>query len=89
MSSVFPIRCFTCNKVVANLEQKYKEMLEEKGKLTMADFNTIGITRYCCIRMFMGYVKLNVYSKKQEEKKTITSTDNITADYSSKKIEKI
>jgi DNA-directed RNA polymerase subunit N (RpoN/RPB10) len=63
MSSEFPMRCFTCNKVIANLEKKWNEMKEERKTLTMKDFNELGITRYCCVRMFMGYVPLNVYPK--------------------------
>ena len=53
----FPIRCFTCGKVVARYEQKYFSMLEEGVKKGDA-LNSIGMTRICCRRMFLGYVNI-------------------------------
>lgn len=64
MSGSFPIRCFTCNKTVGNLEKKVTEMKREKPNLTMEDYNKIGVTRYCCVRMFMSHIDLNIYPKK-------------------------
>lgn len=56
----FPISCFSCNKRIASLEEKYFSMLDE-GKTPQKIFEKLNITRYCCKRMFLGYV--DVYSK--------------------------
>ena len=56
----FPIACFSCNKRIGSLEEKYFSMLEE-GETPEKIFKTLNISRYCCKRMFLGYV--DVYSK--------------------------
>jgi DNA-directed RNA polymerase I, II, and III subunit RPABC5 len=53
----FPVRCFTCNKVIANKIETYKKYVEEKMELKEA-LDKIGAKRYCCRRMFLGYVNI-------------------------------
>tara|TARA_Y100000591_G_C21519057_1_gene538392 strand:- start:135 stop:377 length:243 start_codon:yes stop_codon:yes gene_type:complete len=47
----FPIRCFTCGKVIAN---KYEKFLQYDNKETA--FNDLKIERYCCKRMFLTHI---------------------------------
>ena len=65
----FPIRCFSCNKVIGFYEQKYKKMLED-GIDPEKALNTINMTRYCCRRMFLSHVditdKLLLYTKHED-----------------------
>ncbi len=49
-----PIRCFTCGKVIGDLFERYEEIAKEKGSKEALD--ELGITRYCCRRMFLTYV---------------------------------
>lgn len=74
--SGFPVRCFTCGKVVGAYEKKYNELKEKKVKIDMKVFEGMGITRYCCIRMFMGYVELDIYPKEEEKGDCIQKKDN-------------
>ena len=53
----FPVRCFTCNKVIGKYEEKYNKMVEDKIDSDQI-FKTLNITRYCCRRMFLGHVDL-------------------------------
>ena len=53
----FPIRCFTCNKVIAQYEETYNKLIDS-GSSTKEALDTIGMTRYCCRRMFLGYVNI-------------------------------
>jgi DNA-directed RNA polymerase subunit N (RpoN/RPB10) len=53
----FPVRCFTCSKVVGRYEEKYNQLLESGLEPKLA-LNAIGMTRYCCRRMFLGYVNI-------------------------------
>ena len=50
---IIPIRCFTCNKVIANKCETYEKLLQE-GKNIEDIFKRIRITRYCCKRMFLS-----------------------------------
>mgnify|MGYP002129022981 CR=1 FL=1 len=53
----FPIRCFTCNKIIGRFEEKYNNLIES-GLSNKDALDTIGMTRYCCRRMFLGYVNV-------------------------------
>ncbi|KAF1825999.1 uncharacterized protein K489DRAFT_386498 [Dissoconium aciculare CBS 342.82] len=60
---IIPIRCFSCGKVIADLYEKYIELIgtvREDGE-TMSDgdaMDTIGLNRYCCRRMMLTHVDL-------------------------------
>lgn len=64
---MFPIRCFTCNKVIGQYERKYYENRDNPK----AFFERHGISRYCCRRMFLGHVNLSdrVLAYEDEKKK--------------------
>jgi DNA-directed RNA polymerase I, II, and III subunit RPABC5 len=69
---MFPIRCFTCGKIIGNMWEKYKDTLES-GKEPSDAFKKLGVRRYCCKRMFLGHVditeKLLLYCNKEPKKK--------------------
>jgi len=50
-----PVRCFTCNKVIGQYEQKFSDQLE-LGIPINDILNSFNLSRYCCKRMFLGYV---------------------------------
>jgi DNA-directed RNA polymerase subunit N (RpoN/RPB10) len=50
-----PIRCFTCNKVIGQYEQKFENMLEQGININTI-LNSFNLSRYCCRRMFLGHV---------------------------------
>ncbi|MEM4295717.1 MAG: DNA-directed RNA polymerase subunit N [Candidatus Anstonellales archaeon] len=53
----FPVRCFSCGKVLAHLWKHYKEKVNA-GEKPEQVFDDLGIKRYCCRRMFLGHVEL-------------------------------
>lgn len=52
---LFPVRCFTCGKVVAEWYDKYAEKVKA-GESPAKVLDELGMDRYCCRRMFLGYV---------------------------------
>ena len=52
---LFPIRCFTCGKVINHLHVPYTTMVES-GVSKKDALDKIGAKRYCCRRMFLTYV---------------------------------
>lgn len=54
---MFPIRCYTCNAVVADRHEAYERILHDGGAVLDA-FQRLGIARMCCRRMFLGYVNI-------------------------------
>jgi DNA-directed RNA polymerase subunit N (RpoN/RPB10) len=54
---IFPIRCFTCNKVIGGKWQEYQNSLN-KGETAKNVLDKMGMKRYCCRRMFLGHVEL-------------------------------
>jgi DNA-directed RNA polymerase subunit N len=56
ITQMFPIRCYTCNAVVA---QRYSEYsTRRRSKECSGDIlNSLHITRMCCRRMFISYVE--------------------------------
>ena len=51
--SAFPVRCFSCGKVLGEL--KYLEKLKENGGDKNKTLNDLNYTRWCCRRMFLGH----------------------------------
>lgn len=42
-----PVRCFTCNKVIGGLYERYQNYLAQ-GASPEEAFNLLGVKRYCC-----------------------------------------
>ena len=53
---MFPVRCFTCGKVIADKYEKYLEGIKSKKPAEVLD--ELGIKRICCRRMFISHVDL-------------------------------
>lgn len=63
-----PVRCFTCGKVIGQYElQLEKELASQQEKIEIGVQDSIDLgqfldsrnmTRYCCRRMFLGYVPI-------------------------------
>ena len=56
---IIPVRCFTCNKVVANKWEKYQQLVRE-GRTEKEAMDQLGLWRYCCRRMVFSHVDINV-----------------------------
>ena len=54
---IIPIRCFSCNKPVGHLYEKYVKEVE-KGKSPKQVMDELGIKRYCCRGLFLSHVDL-------------------------------
>lgn len=56
---IIPIKCFSCNKLIANKYEKYLELVKEKKYKNEYDrndeeiFKKLKLKRYCCRRMVM------------------------------------
>lgn len=55
---IIPIRCFTCNKLIANLHEEYKQLLLD-GLSQKEALDKVGMKRMCCRRMFLGHVGIS------------------------------
>ena len=69
---MIPVRCFTCNKVIGNKWEAYNRNIQE-GIEPDENFKKLGISRYCCKRMFLSHVevidKLLMYVENHEDVK--------------------
>jgi DNA-directed RNA polymerase subunit N (RpoN/RPB10) len=52
---MIPVRCFTCGKVLGNLENKFDTMLQQ-GKEKKEIFEELRLTRYCCKMVMISYI---------------------------------
>jgi DNA-directed RNA polymerase subunit N len=52
---IIPVRCFTCGKLVADHWEEFARRVKagERPKQVLDD---MGMTRYCCRRMFISQV---------------------------------
>ena len=52
---IIPVRCFTCGKLIADRWEEFARRIKagERPKKILDD---IGMTRYCCRRMFISHV---------------------------------
>jgi len=54
---IIPIRCFSCNKVIAHLWEVWQKYLDDD--VAPADaLDRLGLVRYCCRRMILTHVDL-------------------------------
>ncbi|MCI4408975.1 MAG: DNA-directed RNA polymerase subunit N [Thermofilum sp.] len=52
---IFPVRCFTCGALIGDKWSEFATRVsngEDPGKV----LDDMGITRYCCRRMFLSHV---------------------------------
>lgn len=54
---MLPIRCFTCNKVLANKGATF-EALKKEGKEYPEIWKTLGLSRMCCQVIMMTHVDI-------------------------------
>lgn len=54
---MFPVRCYTCNTVLAHLHESFDAHAQHVG--TKTAFHDFRIDRICCRRMFLGFVDLS------------------------------
>lgn len=55
---IIPIRCFSCARLIADKWEKYQVLIKE-GHTEAQALDEIGLTRYCCRRMFLTHVDIN------------------------------
>ncbi len=53
----FPVRCFTCGTVIAQLYEQYRDSVKENKKPDVV-LDQLGVSRYCCRRMFISHVDM-------------------------------
>ena len=52
---MFPVRCWTCSKVIAHLRTDYTKLSRQFSESEALD--KLGVRRPCCRRMFLSYVQ--------------------------------
>jgi DNA-directed RNA polymerase subunit N len=52
----FPVRCYTCGKVIRRLEVAYNAK-KKAGTDVVEILHELGVRRYCCRRMFLSYTE--------------------------------
>jgi DNA-directed RNA polymerase subunit N len=51
--AMFPVRCFTCGKVIGQYWEEYQQRIREEPPGKVLD--DLEIERYCCRRMFLTH----------------------------------
>ncbi len=54
---IFPVRCFTCGKVIGGLYEEFQQRKAE-GEKPNEVMDDLGLERYCCRRIFVAHVDL-------------------------------
>lgn len=65
MSSYWPVRCYTCGKVLGHLHNIYTDNIDDDTVDMKTIMDEMKLKRYCCRRMIMGYVDFE-YNAAQE-----------------------
>jgi len=52
---IIPVRCFTCGKLVADRWEEFARRVKA-GEWSKKVLDDMGMTRYCCRRMFISQV---------------------------------
>jgi len=55
---IIPVKCFTCGKVIGHLYEQYRKSVEELGESPKDALDSLGLTNYCCRRVFLSHVDL-------------------------------
>lgn len=54
---MFPVRCYTCNSMIAQKRPRYNAMVNENVHPKDA-LQRLHVSRMCCRRMFLGHADL-------------------------------
>lgn len=56
---IIPVRCYTCNKILADKYRKY-QMLMKEGKMSPQDIleKELKLHRYCCKTVITGHIDI-------------------------------
>jgi DNA-directed RNA polymerase subunit N len=54
---MIPVRCLSCGKVVSAYYEEYQKRTED-GEDPKKVLDELGISRYCCRRMFITHVEV-------------------------------
>ena len=75
---MFPVRCYTCNTVIAHVYPEYaRRRIEKEGAAEiLADR---GVTRMCCRRMFISHVDLVSHQRYPNKDKALDEGDDAAA----------
>ena len=52
---IIPVRCFTCGKLIADRWEEFAKRVKT-GETAKKVLDDMGMTRYCCRRMFISHV---------------------------------
>ncbi|WP_455368898.1 DNA-directed RNA polymerase subunit N [[Eubacterium] cellulosolvens] len=52
---IIPVRCFTCGNVIADRWEEFSNRVKA-GEHPKEIMDELGISRYCCRRMFISHV---------------------------------
>jgi len=55
---IIPVKCFTCNRLIANKYEKYLEVKEKNPEKVQEFFKQSRIKRNCCKRLFLTHVDI-------------------------------
>ena len=63
---IIPIRCFSCNRVIASdfrkFQKRINEIREKRREQTPEEISNImddlGLEKYCCRRMILSHIEL-------------------------------
>lgn len=56
LEMIFPVRCFTCFKLIGHRWKEYQDLLKEYDEGDALDI--MDMRRYCCRRMFLTHVEI-------------------------------
>ncbi len=54
---IIPVRCFTCGKLIADKWEEFARRVKN-GEHPKDVLDDLGITRYCCRRMFLSHIEI-------------------------------
>lgn len=64
MGSCWPVRCYTCGKVLGHMHGIYTKNINDETVSLQDMMDKMNLKRYCCRRMVMGYVDFEENTKK-------------------------
>ena len=58
-SMPFPVRCFTCGKVIGNMWNDFCRRKLDTSKTEGEHLSNMNVKRHCCRRMFLTHVDID------------------------------